>query len=55
MGIIIMFYRLSEGLIFHVIRSTDGHLGVSSGRATDWPYCTISQFFIGWIFLLVLI
>jgi len=40
MGIIIMFYRLSEGLIFHVIRSTDGHLGVSSGRATDWPYCT---------------
>jgi len=50
-----MFDRVTGGPMFYVIRSTDdslmihccsftcetdGHLGISNGRLTDWAYCT---------------
>jgi len=55
-----MFDRVTGGPMFYVIRSTDdslmihcysftcetdGHLGISNGRLTDWAYCTIVFFY----------
>ncbi|QCD79534.1 hypothetical protein DEO72_LG1g3176 [Vigna unguiculata] len=46
---ILMFDRLTDGplMMLHgcsFIRETDGPLGISNGRLTDWTYCTVQNF-----------